>query len=1426
MTALHIRLLLLLLLSLPLRAAPLTAAPYLPPQVLDVTQGLSQNSVSAIYRDAKGFLWFATQDGLNRYDGRQLQVFHADSSDPFSLNSEHLTALGGDDKGGLWIGAADGSLQRYDGQFFQSLPQPWKEAPVTQLASLGDQIFVGTRAGLWRLSMANQQWRLMMPGAILALAAGHGELWTLDSQGGLWQLQDQTLVKKADDVRLQALALDQQGEAWLAGPGRLWQWHGGSLKPRLSWAGSARAIALVSDHKGHFYLIQSHQGLRWLDPDLGLTESLMQGPKGELIQWSLSAFADSEGQLWIGTATSGVVHLPDHNRAIRYFLDGTSQAANNIRAILGDDQGLWLGTLGEGLKRLDPQGHYHSYRQPLAALLGEDPASLFLIVSALAKDQAGNLWLGTDQGLLRLDPQGQWQRFGEAQGLPKARIWTLYAKGNELWLGTSKGLLLLKDGHFQAVEDAVPVYAIASQGETLMVGREDGLCRVRPQPKCWQRPLVAHRVRSLLADGDGWWVGTQSGLLHLDAQGRLSRWEQQPGLLDDTIYAIAPGKTGQLWLSTNRGLALFDVARQHFYSPQRDQYSLEYNGNSLWVAPGGLLYFGAVNGLTEVQPAKHAIQAEHYPLQWTSVSVDGVPTALLPGQPLVLTPPIRRLSLGFADLDLGRDVRNYQYRLDGQLQSIGQERELVFTHLPSGSHLLQLSRESSHQPPLELQIRVRQPWYWQPVHLLWESLLVLLLLWCCWYLWRRRRESRLSLRRQLVDNEQRLRLAMVASGHGVWDWDWRSHTVVRTGLEFLGYAEGDIAPTPQGLSGLVHPDDKADIVKAVRRHLRGQDAHYQCVYRLRHADGHWVWVQDRGQVVERSPDGEVVRMVGTHSDISADKARERQLQLSDLVTQSMSEGVMVTNDKLVIIGINPAAERLLARKRDALLGYRPWQFLPRAGRRARLNQIRAALLQHGNWAGELSILNHEGQLLLVEAEIHWAQDQAQGANLVVLFNDITERKSAEEELRYLANYDTLTGLPNRTLFHDRLGHAMARARRSGQLVALLFLDLDRFKHVNDSLGHQFGDKLLKEVARRLCGAVRSYDTVARLGGDEFTIILEDVKELLTATLVAEKVVQVLEPAMDLAGHRVNISPSIGIALYPQDSTDPDTLVRYADTAMYHAKSRGRGNFQYYTNAMNAAAQRRLALEHGLRQALQEEGLSLAYQPRVDLASNQVVGVEALARWQHPQLGNIPPCDFIPLAEETGLISTLGAWVLREALSQQQAWQAKGIDLQMAVNLSVRQFQSQDLPGQVAALLAELGLDSNRLELELTESTLLSGKEGAARQVARLQKSGIRLALDDFGTGYSALSYLTELHFDILKLDRSFVAKLPGDGDSVAVIRAVLELAQGLGMRVVAEGIETQEQLQCLVALGCDEGQGYHFARPLPAPELEAWLAGR
>jgi diguanylate cyclase (GGDEF)-like protein/PAS domain S-box-containing protein len=472
------------------------------------------------------------------------------------------------------------------------------------------------------------------------------------------------------------------------------------------------------------------------------------------------------------------------------------------------------------------------------------------------------------------------------------------------------------------------------------------------------------------------------------------------------------------------------------------------------------------------------------------------------------------------------------------------------------------------------------------------------------------------------------------------------------------------------------------------------------------------------------------------------------------------------------------------------------------------------------------LVRPDGVEISVEESVALIHDRSgQPAGSVVVFRDVSVARAMSRQVLHLAEHDPLTGLPNRTLLNDRVSQAIAFAQRYSKRVALLFLDLDGFKHVNDSLGHSFGDKLLQSIARRLVDCGRASDTVSRQGGDEFIILLSEVQHAEDAGIAARRMLQAVAEIHSIDQHELHVTTSIGMSVYPEDGLDPETLIKNADTAMYHAKEDGRHGFRYFAPTMNARAAERQSIEECLRRALDRREFTLHYQPKINFRTGEITGAEALIRWTHPTRGPIAPAMFIPIAEDCGIIMAIGNWVLGEACKQAMVWLKAGLPVvSMAVNVSALEFRQEAFPDRIFAVLDETGLDPSALELELTESVLMKNSESAATVLRSLREKGIQVAIDDFGTGYSSLSHLRKFPIDALKIDQSFIGQVTTAGDVASIVTAVINMARSMKMRVIAEGVETPEQHEFLRAHECDEAQGYYFSRPVLPERFAALLA--
>ncbi|MCZ4304139.1 EAL domain-containing protein [Zoogloeaceae bacterium G21618-S1] len=550
-------------------------------------------------------------------------------------------------------------------------------------------------------------------------------------------------------------------------------------------------------------------------------------------------------------------------------------------------------------------------------------------------------------------------------------------------------------------------------------------------------------------------------------------------------------------------------------------------------------------------------------------------------------------------------------------------------------------------------------------------------------------------------------------------------------------------------------------------------------------------------------------------------ASQRNLHLAEKVIESSLEGILITDEKSRIISVNPAFTRLTGYRLEEVVGRNP--SLLNSGRQGPdfYREMWVKLSAEGQWQGEIWNRRKSGELYPELLTITAIKDRdGTLTNYAAVFSDISQLKENEAHIRHLAYFDPLTGLPNRRLLEDRLQVALAHAHRNRNRAAVLFIDLDRFKRINDSLGHEVGDQLLMEIARRLRACLREDDTVARMGGDEFIVVLSDLTDPDHAAHTATRIIESLRRPVQVDAHELTVTTSVGISIFPDDSCDPVALIKNADTAMYRAKDEGRNAFQLYQPAMNARSLEHLALESALHRALAREELVLHYQPLVDIRAGRTAAAEALLRWRHPELGLVPPADIIPLAEETGLIVPIGEWVLRTACLQHARWREGGHgELRMLVNISARQFQDKGFTAMVARVIADTGMPATQLTLELTETMLMEGSERIIGVLEGLRALGVRLALDDFGTGYSSLAYLKRFPIDELKIDRLFIRDIDRNENDAAIAEAIIKLAHSLGLSVVAEGVESAAQLAILARHGCDLAQGFHFSQPVEAGQF-------
>ena len=675
---------------------------------------------------------------------------------------------------------------------------------------------------------------------------------------------------------------------------------------------------------------------------------------------------------------------------------------------------------------------------------------------------------------------------------------------------------------------------------------------------------------------------------------------------------------------------------------------------------------------------------------------------------------------------------------------------------------------------------------------------------------------------QLRESEERYRFMVEGARVVAWEYSLtlgRFTYVSPQARELLGRDPDDWL-SAGFLEARLHPDDAGRVAEA-RSGMLSSGSGCSLDYRLRHADGFYVWVHHLSAALPSMGGQGDGTVRGILLDVSDRKLLEQRLAIAGQVFEKATEGIMVTDAQNRIISVNPAFETITGYVSDEVLGKNPKMLTAGLQAADHYDAMWQALERDGHWAGEVWNRRKSGEPFAQRLSVSIIRDPAgRIQRYLAMFSDVTTQKRQAEKIEHQAAHDALTGLPNRRLLGDRMGQAIVRAQRHGQRVGVAMLDLDGFKHINDTLGHRIGDLLLIETARRLTHCIRESDTVARVGGDEFMVVLPEISGQNDLQTLAGKILDHVREGYVIEGKDLFVSCSIGLTLYPDDGDNPETLLAHADTAMYRAKTDGKNTYRFFTAEMHEHAVARLHLEEELRRALRDGEFELFYQPVVRIVSGIAVKAEALLRWRHPRRGLVDPAQFIPTAEECGLMLPIGAWVVREAARQAAAWKGQASrGFRIGINLSAQQFQRGNCVALLEESLAAAGADAGQLVIEITESLFIDDQGDACRQLNEISAMGFEVAIDDFGTGYSSLSYLKRFPVDSLKIDQTFVRGIPEDDEDTALVDAIIAMSNGLGLDVIAEGIETDAQRDFLISRGCRYGQGYLFGRAMPAAEF-------
>jgi diguanylate cyclase (GGDEF)-like protein/PAS domain S-box-containing protein len=678
----------------------------------------------------------------------------------------------------------------------------------------------------------------------------------------------------------------------------------------------------------------------------------------------------------------------------------------------------------------------------------------------------------------------------------------------------------------------------------------------------------------------------------------------------------------------------------------------------------------------------------------------------------------------------------------------------------------------------------------------------------------REKSLRKKAERELNISEERWKFILDSEKENIWDLDLENDAkFISNETSLTEIIHNKIKKN--GENQEIHPDDITSVKRDFLEHLQGKTEFYSNKHRVLGANGAWSWVLSRGKVVSRNEEGLPLRMVGTHSNIT-------ERELASIIYNNSSQGMMITDINRNIISINSAFTEITGYQASDVLGQNPRILSSGIQDKQFYIDMWEVINRDGKWSAEVYNKHKNGNIYCEFISINTVKNEhGKIEYYVALFNDISAQKKAEETIRIQANFDSLTQLQNKTMFRNRLEEQIIRSNRSHLQFALFFIDLDHFKDVNDSLGHDVGDLLLVEASSRIIKSVREIDVIARFGGDEFTIILPDIKDPEIIEQVAQKIIVELSRPFDIGANSAYVSASIGITLYPNDAKSSADLIRNANQAMYIAKQNGRSRFNYFTSSMQALAQERQLLINNLHRALDLCEFELYYQPILDMKTKKIIKAEALIRWNSPDKGLVMPDEFIPLAEKCGLIVEIGDWVFKQATMQLKKWHDRyGPELSVSINKSPIQFKAESKLDAWTNQLNTIGLPSEFIVIEITENVLMDGEVDSLDRIHKFRSAGFKLALDDFGTGYSSMAYLKKFAIDYIKIDKTFVSSLSSNSQDLVLCEAMIEMAKKLGIQVIAEGIETQSQSNLLSVMGCDYGQGYLFSKPVTAEKFE------
>ncbi len=1460
-------------------------SPELKFESITIQDGLSQSYVFDIVEDKQGLIWIATQEGLNKYDGKDFTHYKNDILDKTSVANNFIRKVFVDNSGRLWIGTQNG-LSRYNEKTDNFDNYLHNKNTTTSLQDnvvwdiyqdRDNLLWVTTESGIQYYNEKNNNFNRVI---IRDDENKIKEIKTFfqDNENNYWLGTYENGIYIAGSDLTTAVSLQKENKWDLAID-----------------ANNLSDIAIVDND----YWLATDKGVYIVDKNYQLKNHLISDSVNSSLSSNIvkSIIQKNESQVWIGTE-NGLTIYNQHNQETIYYnaSDSSNPLTDNTISDLFKDSTnkVWIGTYG-GINIFSPVTmsfkHYNDSQTTNKIIddIIELPGGKILIAKGdgniLDLQTKSKLPIHFDESIFNITTQSSeiiiiltinnslFEYSLTEELLISHKEWntnslypyesSLTSVKDSLWFFNNKNILTnysLNNHEFTHYkenktrvsslfwdEDINSFWATSLDNKIVKFSLENkefvNIYDIKTSE------YLISNARNIIKSGKWFWLGSfDQGILLFDSEKEETHvFNETNGLANNTINGIFIDDDSNAWFSTNKGISSINPFEKTVvnYGKQFGVEDNEFINGSILYSSEKIAYFGGLNGFHSADLSKvAAIKQKTNPIVFTDLLIANKKVEIKSlvqkdiktdkskftlkqhiNTTKLLTLAHEQSPFSIEFVSPNAKVPNqikYQYRLkgleDNWIETDTDNRRATYTNLDAGSYVFEVQvidlLNPAYNKTKTLKLTIMPPWWLSTLALTLYALVILLIVGYFLFQLRQQRLSHL----QIQLSEERLKLSLWGSGDEMWDWNIVNGKIFRSNiwgiLEFPQDGKRNVGAEQTN----IHQHDIPRVRSALNAHFTDEVDHFEATYRVKDKNNRWIWVLDRGKIVERDEKNAPTRMTGTLKDISQIKRTDERLKLFAKCIENISDAVVIFDRQFTIVDVNKAYQRITQIKKSDMLGtsLRFKQYSE-----SFTQNIKKHLITQGSWHGEIEDKHINGDIYTIDLNIDIIKDENNNiSHFVGVFSDVTERKNNEIELRKLANSDTLTGLPNRSYFQAN----QTRLVKAKTPHALLVFDLDNFKKINDSMGHGVGDALLCKVAQRIISSGRKQDTVYRLGGDEFSIIVENTNDIHTITTIAKNTLKTVAQAMKLKNQEVVLYSSIGIVLFPEDGASSQELLKNADTAMYHAKNSGGNKYQFFNESMNKKAVKRLQIENLMRHGLKEDYFSVFYQPKIEISTGKVAGMEALVRFETPSKGIISPVVFIPVSEETGQIIDIGEIVLRKSCFATKKWVDAGLfEGRIAVNLSAVQFTQPNLVGMISDILKESGLPAKYLELEITEGTVMDSPQQAIDTMLQIRAMGIHLSLDDFGTGYSSLAYLKKFPLNTLKIDKAFVDDIETSEQGRNMVATIVTIAHNLGLHVVAEGVETNQQLNFLSGLHCEQLQGYLYSKPLPENDFQKYL---